>query len=365
MNTQAMPPLQALVVAQAGPGVGLGHLSRALVVARALQHRLGAQVQLLVQGEALQRADLQAFAHQFIAPDADLAAAINARLPNAAASLLTLDLQPRRVPDQLAQALPGWRANGCKVVAIDGLLAWRALLDLVFIPSICFVPPPEPVSPSAVLLHGWDCLLIDPLPAPAPRWQAGPQVLALTGGSDATGLGAHWPALLDQTLPASSQLHWVTGPYARAPQWPAQTRLSAMQQHLAPAGLGPLMDRCQYAVSIFGVSVYELLQRGVPTVVFSPYGQQDDAALAALSAAGVALVAHDEADASRQLAALMADPVRAAALSHAASARLRRSGGDTLSLAVAALLGSATQPVGAQPAANPISPSTPDQTRPP
>ena len=111
MNTQAMPPLQALVVAQAGPGVGLGHLSRALVVARALQHRLGAQVQLLVQGEALQRADLQAFAHQFIAPDADLAAAINARLPTAAASLLALDLQPRRVPAELAQALPGWRAS--------------------------------------------------------------------------------------------------------------------------------------------------------------------------------------------------------------------------------------------------------------
>lgn len=349
MSTAAAPALQALVVAQAGPGVGLGHLSRALVVARALQRRLGAQVQLLVQGDALQRADLQAFTHRFVAADADLPAAISALLashPRGSPSALTLDLQPQRVPASLAQALPRWRDAGCRVVAIDGLLALRSLVDLVFIPSFRFSPPPGLAAAGATLQHGWDCLLLDPLPAvhaaghaePRVPWQPGTQVLALTGGSDTTGLGQHWPALLDSSLPARSHLHWVTGPYAQPPRWPSHGRI-VMHQHLAPAGLGPLMDGCQYAVTVYGVSLFELLQRGVPTVVFSPYGAKDDAELAGIAAAGLALVATDEADATRLLAALMGDDARAAALSLAARQRLQRSGGDTLAQAVASLCG--------------------------
>lgn len=349
MSTAAAPVLHALVVAQAGPGVGLGHLSRALVVARALQRRLGAEIQLLVQGEPLQRADLQVFSHHFVAAEADLPAAISALLvgqPPGSPRVLTLDLQPQRVPAMLPQALQGWRESGCRVVAIDGLLALRLLLDLVFIPSFHFSPPPGLFAAGANIRHGWDCLLLDPLPADqaaehnehrAP-WQPGHRVLALTGGSDASGLGRHWPALLDNSLPIRSQLHWVTGPYAPPPKWPSQTRI-AMHQHLAPAGLGPLMDSCQYAVTVYGVSLFELLQRGVPTVVFSPYGARDDAELAGIAAAGLALVAADAADATRQLVALMGDDARAAALSRAARHRLQRSGADTLAQAVALLCG--------------------------
>ena len=45
--------LKALVVCHAGEGLGLGHLTRALVVARALQKEIGAQVKLLIQGDVV------------------------------------------------------------------------------------------------------------------------------------------------------------------------------------------------------------------------------------------------------------------------------------------------------------------------
>lgn len=67
------------------------------------------------------------------------------------------------------------------------------------------------------------------------------------------------------------------------------------------------MVSCSYAVALFGISFFELLQYGVPTVVFSPYGGKDDFELTALRSEGVASVASDASDAINQLVALMQD----------------------------------------------------------
>lgn len=325
-----------LLACHAGPGVGLGHLTRCLVAARALRRSLGASVQLLVQGEPLARDDLAAFPHRFLPADADLGAALDAHCQAEAIDVLLLDLQPQRVPPGLAQHLRDWRAAGRRVVAIDGLLAWRPLLDLIFLPAYRFEPPAD-LADGAPILFGWDCLLLDPLAATPPR-PPGRNVLALTGGSDATGLGRHWPAALDAALPADARLHWVTGPFSPAPALPAAPRLAAIVEHRAPAGLGPLMAAADVAVTVFGVSCFELLQRGVPTVVFSPYGRKDDAELAGIAALDIALVARDEHDATRQLAALMQDPARAATLSRNARRQLHTPGGERLARALQDLL---------------------------
>ena len=47
--------LRALLVCHAGNAMGLGHWVRTLVLARALRDQLGTQVEVLVQGERVQR----------------------------------------------------------------------------------------------------------------------------------------------------------------------------------------------------------------------------------------------------------------------------------------------------------------------
>lgn len=326
----ARPP-RVLLACHAGSGVGLGHLSRTLVAARSMRRQLQAEVALLVQAEPITHSGLAALEHRFIAPGDDLCEAID----NAPADVLVLDLQAQRMPPQLAETLRRWRAAGRLAVGIDALLPLRGELDLVLMPTFHFLPPPG-LPEGAPILHGWDCYLIDDS-GPAPAWQAGSRALVLTGGSDATGLGQHWPALLDAQLPADAELHWVTGPYAAAPALPERPRL-AWRQHLAPSGLGGLMRDCTFAITVFGVSVFELLLRGVPTVVFSPYGRKDDAELAGIAALDIAVVAHDEHDATRQLAALMQDPARAAALSRNARRQLHTPGGERLARAIQNLL---------------------------
>ena len=330
-----MPALRVLLVCLAGPDIGMGHLARGLVAARALTRELGALVQVLVQGDSAGRPDLAAFPHQVITAQDDLCAAIDTAASASRADLLLFDLPAPKVPARMDAALALWRRQGRHLVAVDGLANHAALL------SLRFVPAPQPPSAADLqagcrLRQGWDCLLLDPLAETALPWLPGADALALTGGSDATGLGRHWPTQLAAALPAGSRLHWVTGPLAAPPQ-PPPSGAVAWQEHRALPHLGALMARCPQAVTVFGISLFELLQRGVASVVFSPYSGRDRAELAELRRSGAAWVATDATDAARSLARLMADPDQAAHLSRQARACLARNGGATLAAEVAAL----------------------------
>ncbi len=336
MATAALTILapNVLMVCHAGSGIGLGHLMRSLVAARALRDRLGFHVVMIVQGTNTDSRLCSEFEHICLSPSADLIAAITAQVKKTAIQLLLLDLFPLHVPASLAEALTVWRRGGCKVVAIDGLLALRDLLDLIFVPS--FRCPSLEASTSATpVVYGWDCLLlnVDEAPSAGPN---GNQVLILTGGSDSTNLGRTWPTLLDQLLPVRSEVHWVTGPFATSPHFPDIRRLT-WHEHVAPRDLRQQMSRANFAVSVFGVSFFELLHYGVATVVFSPYGLKDRPELDAISTSGLALVADDYFDATTRLLELMNNVNLAMELSAQASARLSGAGTKRLCSEVEAL----------------------------
>ena len=151
------------------------------------------------------------------------------------------------------------------------------------------------------------------------------------------GLGRTWPQEINDCLPSDSDLHWVTGPFAETPIWPESPRIE-MHNHISPRGLDSLMVNACYAITLYGVSFYELLYYGIPTVVFSPYGGKDDSELMAIAALGVASVAHDEHDAIDKLKELMSDDELAGALSTESLRRMSVRGGHRFVSSVATLL---------------------------
>ncbi|MDP4029397.1 MAG: hypothetical protein Q8P42_10610 [Gallionella sp.] len=327
--------MNALIVCHAGAGLGLGHLTRSLVAARALQQELGVNVYLLIQGDPVQRADLAGFEHRFLGLEESLDSAIRQQARHVDTQVVILDLHPRLVSAGMDALLKTLRQDGCKIIGVDGLVSHRSHLDLIFIPSFHFSSPAN-LAGAATILFGWDCFLLK-VKHPAVNWKPGRQVLALSGGGDATGLGKTLPTLLDAALSADTELHWVTGPYAQQPVSPPSPRIS-MLNHQSPSGLDDLMANANYAMTVYGVSFFELLYYGVPTVVFSPYGGKDDAELNAIAAEGVARVARDEVDAVIKLKELMADDNLAASLSRYARQKLSVSGGHKFARAVAELV---------------------------
>lgn len=319
--------MPALLVCQAGEGIGLGHLSRCLVVASALHARLGAGANLLIQGEPLSHRELSRFTHKFIAATTALGQAVIEAVTVGRPWLVLLDLHPNRVPLDLPQILEVLRKAGCRIVSIDGLLQYRDRLDLVFLPSIR-LDKRLAKGPGAQVVSGLDCILV-PDGRRGGVWAPGCNVLVLTGGSDVVGLGGWWPQLLDRELPVQTELHWVRGPYAGAPQLPSPCRLT-WRLHNAPSDLQLLMASMNYAVTIFGVSFFELLKMGVPTVVFSPYGKKDDLDLRLIERDGLALIAQDEGDAITKLTRLITDRRLASDLAARAAEALAESGGARL-----------------------------------
>lgn len=326
--------MNALIVCHAGAGVGLGHLTRCLVAARALDEEIGAKVHLLIQGDPVQRADLAAIQHCFVAPTEDLLAAMSLLVRQLDSQVVILDLHPRLVPAEIGGFLASYRQSRGKVVSIDGLVDQRSSLDLIFIPSFHWSPP-DRSDGAAPILFGWDCFLLNVKRAGV-DWKPGKRVLTLAGGSDATELGKTLPTLLDGALPDGTELHWVTGPYAKQPILPGSPRLSIVN-HQAPTGLDDLMVDANYALTVYGVSFFELLYYGIPTVVFSPYGNKNDAELAAIAEAGVALVASDEREGAAKITKLMADDRLAGTISRRARQKLSTRGGRKLARAVASL----------------------------
>jgi len=330
-------PASVLIICQAGKDIGLGHLVRSLVAARALRDERIATPHLLIQGPAVARGDLDDYPHDFVAPDADFVEAVENALAERSYHAVIFDLPQQRRPDGLTPMLQRLRNTGCKTVAIDGFVDVREMFDLIFIPAFRLSAPLDDVSRTPVV-YGWDCFLLDVAHRQPESRRKSRSVLVLTGGSDATGLGRHWPPLLDKELPPDVTVDWVTGPYASPPTRPrAPSR--RITEHMAPNRLDDLMIDAGYAVTVYGVSFYELLYYGVPTVVFSPYGDKDRDELAALAKERVALVATDEREAVAHLNTLMADDALADELSARAKSRMRDNGGRRFARCLADLIG--------------------------
>jgi spore coat polysaccharide biosynthesis predicted glycosyltransferase SpsG len=324
--------MKAFIVCHAGVDIGLGHLSRCLVIAKALHKRFGADINWIIQGGVMERSALKAFRHRFIPLDCNLAEEMASEDQ---VDLVLFDLHPQHVPRNLGSMMSALRDSGTKIVAIDGLLAYRSELDLIFVPSFQFGPPAHSEQ-GASIVFGWDCFLLDASLTPEP-WQPGRRVLILTGGSDTTRLGETWPHLLNKYLPTDLELHWVTGPFARPPQWPDVQRLTIVE-HVAPDGLEPLMQQSNYAITVFGVSFFELLRLGVPTVVFSPYGSKDSSELQVIAEKGVALVANDEREAIDRLVELLKQDELARQMTERARTALKISGVERLCSEISALM---------------------------
>ena len=325
---------RCLLVCQAGEGVGLGHLMRSIVAANALQQWCGADIFFLVQGLGIDKQLLANFSSQCIAPQQDLNEAINQNVMLSDANVVVFDLFSPWVPPALPQTLCALSELKIRLVAIDALPGCLNLLDLLFIPS--FLEPVLGEQPAKKVVYGWDCFLLN-VQSPKSMLPKSKNVLVLTGGSDTTFLGGVWQALLNANLPADTKVDWVTGPFAPDPLWPSPSIIQ-IQNHHAPHGLAHLMCQTSYALTVYGVSFYELLFFGVPTVVFSPYGDKVNQDLQAIKSEGLALVANSQAHAVELLGTLMSDNELSSTLRRRAKAKMVTPGGHRLSDEVSLLL---------------------------
>lgn len=297
--------MNILIVCSAGKMSGIGHLSRSTFIGQKFKDNYESEVEILVVGDEPTGDYFNDFKFNFLKNYHDLESSIGLLITKFTPDVVVFDLDNQCIPIGFYLTLKSLRAKGVRLVAIDGMFDFRADLDLIYLPAI-FCPDEYLTGSGAPIVYGWDCLLLNVDAREDFNWVPGNDILILTGGSDITSLGETWPQTLNDLLEVSAIVHWVRGPFADSPAAIKDPKLNFII-HKAPKGLGQLMRRVSYAATVFGVSFFELIHYGLPTVVFSPYGKKDEAILRVIGELGLAMVAKDEREAGEMLAFLMAD----------------------------------------------------------
>lgn len=310
----------------AGEDVGLGHLTRSLVAARSLMSRLDVRIDFVAVGQKIDDALASDFEVSFSVMHGAIDAVIDQLTENKQYAAICLDLFNSFLVKGLGLILENLRKTGCQIVAIDSLMGFERLIDLLYVPS--FLQPSYLATDEfqGQLAYGWNAYLLN-VEAKSESSNQSDSILVLTGGGDVTKLGQDWPTILNRCLPPNTVVHWVTGPFSESPAFPDSSNIEFIE-HIAPTGLSDLMHEASVAITVFGVSFFELIALGVPTVVFSPYGDKDSIELQEITEQRIALVAKDAIDAGELAAMLMKDSQLRSELSRNAIPKMKNFDGE-------------------------------------
>lgn len=297
-----MTTIRVLQICHASATLGLGHLKRLIALSKALKQQGDIEIKFLVFGDSLNSSELTIFNPDFKLISAKFKQVVTRTAKDFNPSVVIFDLHPEYIDPEIGKLFSWLKERKASLFSIDSLIEYRHLLDFCWIPSFHF-DSTDIKDEREKIKFGWDSFLIQKN-LPNPDWISGWRVTVLTGGSDIKGLGKILPSQLDDVLDKRTQLHWVQGPYSEKPNLPDNPRLSWTIHH-APNQLDKLITASNYVVTTFGVSFFEVLQYGIPSVVFSPYGDEDKDELKALSKHEVALVCFEVESVVQSLLKLM------------------------------------------------------------
>lgn len=230
--------MKIAIVADGGPGVGLGHLSRCLALAQALRERGERAVFLTSDPGCRAWVRRQGFA--------------SASWKDGKWDVMISDSYRLRSSD-----LSRLREQAGLWLALDDLGHFPEKADLILNASAGAGALGYPRSKRFLLGPRWSPLRREYWGRRSKRVKACVENLLITVG----GGGAPSARLLARARAAlpGAVLHVVVGPFAKA-------GLHGATVHRAPATLEPLMRLCDAAVSGGGQTLYELAARGVPSV---------------------------------------------------------------------------------------------------
>ena len=324
-----------LLVCYVSPKIGLGHLSRLLALAQTLKKDKKVVPEFLIFGDLIKKDELNNFKVHNFSADSNFALTIENLLKSNNFNGIVFDIYSGHNINDLYKLFSQLKQQNICIISIDCLIEYCDVLDLIWIPSFNF-DTTKHSNCKSLLRSGWDTYLIQKR-LHHKEWTPGSKILVLTGGSDVANLGKTIPTQLDQILDKNSEVHWVKGPLSDDPILPERQKLKWIL-HDAPQQLDELIIECNYVLAVFGISFFEVLQYGIPTVVFSPYDKKDDKDLVALSKEDVALVAYNLKSAAKELSNLMNDEKLAKKLSINALKKLSINGSEKLSKEIHLLL---------------------------
>jgi len=314
-----------LLVGHADTNIGLGHLSRLLTISKKIKEI--SDPQLLVFGDQVSRKEFEDLETVVLPISKSVSDSVKHFIKDSNPRAVIFDLHLGNLPKDFGELLQWLKEREIVLIGIDSLLDYCKFLDLLWIPSFYFDEDRQSNYKDKIRF-GWDTFLLKKS-LKNREWMDGKRILILTGGSDNAQLGETLPKKIDNKINEGTEIHWVQGPFSKEPLLPTNPK-SRWFIHKDLEHLDELIVESNYVLTVFGVSFFEVLQYGIPTVVFSPYGKKDEIELKALENEEVAVISQDADEAILDLIHLMKDNNKARMFSKRAVKKLSIDGSTKL-----------------------------------
>lgn len=295
---------RALLIGHVSADAGMGHLSRLLAIANELKNCENIHPEFLIFGNCPKKNELSHFKVHSCSFNDDIKFKTEQIIHSFNFDIVIFDLFITQTNKNLINLLKELQHNKIFTVSIDSLEEYSDVLNLIWIPSF-YRKQNDLDETSKKIKYGWENYLIQKRYS-SNTWKKGSKILVLTGASDISKLGETLPSKLDKVLNKGIEVTWVKGPLASYPKIPKNTNAKWIVSD-SPNHLDELLLENNYVFTVYGVSFFEALQYGRPTVVFSPYEEKDINELKALKQENVAHVAEDIESAIDGLKRLMKD----------------------------------------------------------
>ena len=324
--TDTQSKIRIQIVCDASPSVGLGHLSRMIFLGTELNEKPLFDCSLaILSSTEIVRQQLNQIHHQFY--HGSLRHALENIIQQDQLDVLIYDLSLERLNEVDPSLFENIRRHNISQIGIDNLLRFSEFTDFTLVPAFRIKSQfSQYVNPK--VKWGWNSYLL-PLPKQVHPTHNN-RLLVLTGSSDIAGLGQVLPTLMNTLLADKIEINWVQGPMAKAPVVPVNPN-HQWKIHVSPHGLEPLMRECSYGISVYGVSLFELVSFQVPSVTLSPYGGKDDEDMQALKDAGIALYGSSAEHAVKMLNQLISSQDLFKSLQYSCAGLMKHTGVEMIS----------------------------------
>lgn len=295
-----------LIYTQANKTIGIGHLRRMLHLATALREHYSYGVHIAIEGDPIEIIGLQEVNHTWLSNSLPVVPQLESIYVKQKPNVVILDWKYYSNPIQLKEWLKGLGENKTARIAIDGLFDFDSVIDHFHIPSFhCSTVTSE--SLRSKLSHGWDNYLLPASHANKPSLSAPNRLLVMTGGSDPSGLARTLPGHIDKHFSDKElRVSWIQGPYAKPPLIPDDTPHKWTVSH-NPNNLSEIVSHCDFAITVYGLTFFELLKSGIPCITFDPHGAATSEEWSLLQKENVAILTENAKEAARKLKLIIND----------------------------------------------------------
>lgn len=237
-----------LIIYSLGQQSGYGHYKRAQIIERYLKENVECNVKkMCIQ-------DNEIFQN-------NIAEVILKKINKKKIEILILDLNYLHIQStiRIKKMLIKINSAGVKLIGVDSLRNFYKYLDCVWIPS----PFKKNNLISKKIVWGWDKMIFHRYNLAIKKKNN--NILFLVGSGKNALLSNRLPKLVEKQIPKEFNLYWVSGKFSDKPKFVDQNRWSFFRN---PHNLKELFCKSSFVFSLYGLSFFESLSCGIPTVSF-------------------------------------------------------------------------------------------------